>query len=127
MLGRPVQSPVTRSLRGRGQVDHFGERQPVPVAVLPFGWQATAARLARLGCSVALRQRPGESTPFETDDGLYVLDCRFGPIAEPGHLAAEIKAQLGVVEHGLFIGLADRALIASEAGVRVLEPLAPRR
>jgi ribose 5-phosphate isomerase A len=97
----------------------LGERQPVPVAVLPFGWQATAARLARLGCSPTLRRRPGESTPFETDDGLYVLDCPFGPIARPGHLAAEIKAQLGVVEHGLFVGLAHGALVAGSDGVRV--------
>jgi ribose 5-phosphate isomerase A len=108
-------------------VGRLGEHHPVPVAVLPFGWHAAVERITALGASVTRRQAAGETTPFVTNDGLHVLDCQFGPISDPARLASEIKAQLGVVEHGLFIGLADRALIASEAGVRVLEPLAPRR
>ena len=104
----------------------LGERHPVPVAVLPFGWQTTAGRLAHLGGSVTPRQAAGDTAPFVTNDGLYVLDCRFGPIADPDGLAAEIKAQLGVVEHGLFIGLAHRALVAGADGVSVIEPEAAR-
>jgi len=103
-------------------VGRLGEHHPIPVAVLPFGWQAAAGRLTALGAGVTRRQAVGETTPFVTNDGLYVLDCQFGPISEPARLASEIKALLGVVEHGLFIGLADRAVIAGASGVRILEP-----
>ena len=100
----------------------LGERQPVPVAVVPFGWQATARRLERLGCRAELR-RDGEdrAAPRVSDDGLYILDCHFGPIPEPHRLAQEIKSLVGVVEHGLFIGLVDQVLVAGDDGVAVLD------
>ena len=97
----------------------LGERQPVPVAVIPFGWEGTTPRLERLGCRAELR-RDGDA-PRVTDDGLYVLDCHFGPIAEPPRLAHDIKSVVGVVDHGLFLGLADRVLVAGEDGVTVLD------
>ena len=97
----------------------LGERQPVPVAVIPFGWQATARRLERLGCRAELRR--ADDGPRVTDDGLFILDCSFGTIPEPHRLAHEIKALVGVVDHGLFIGLVDRVLVAGEDGVTVLD------
>lgn len=102
-------------------VQTLGERQAVPVAVVPFGWQGTAGRLSRLGATVALRHRGSSPAPFVTDDGHYVLDCRFGPIRDPHRLASEIKSVVGVVEHGLFLGLAERVVVAGSEGVRVLE------
>jgi ribose 5-phosphate isomerase A len=104
----------------------LGERQPVPVAVVPFGWSGTAARLEELGCSVRLR-RGADGTPSLTDDGHYILDCRFGPIGEPARLADRIKSVPGVVEHGLFIGRADLVVLGTGAGVKVLEPEEVRR
>lgn len=98
----------------------LGERQPVPVAVLRFGWRQTAARIGQLGCSPTLRMHG--NAPLTSDDGLYLLDCHFGPIVDPARLGAAIKAIPGVVEHGLFLGLASRALVASEQGVAVYEP-----
>ena len=98
----------------------LGERQAVPVNVVRFGWRQTAARLARLGCEPILRTTD-RGAPFVTDDNNYVLDCRFGAIAQPARLAEEIKGLLGVVEHGLFIGIADRVVVGSPSGARVLE------
>lgn len=110
-------------------VTTLGERQPVPVAVVPFGWRQTAARIEQLGATVALRRQDGraDGPPVRTDDDLYLLDCRFGPIHEPTRLAAALKGTLGVVEHGLFLGLAARAILAAEDGVCVIEARAEGR
>ncbi len=105
-------------------VGSLGEKVPVPVAIVPFGWQRTADRIARLGGEPILR-RAG-TDPLVSDDGLYIVDCRFGPIAEPGRLSEALKSLLGVVDHGLFLGLAWRAIVAGASGVTVLEPGAVR-
>ena len=93
-------------------------RGPLPVEVVPFGWRQTAANLERLGCQASLRQADGR--PFVSDEGHYVLDCYFGAIPEPVALAVEIKALVGVVEHGLFIELADRVVVAGSGGIEEL-------
>ena len=100
-------------------VSTLGERQPVPVEVVQFGWRRTAEALEQLGCQASLRQVEGSS--FLSDEGHYILDCRFGSIEDPARLATEIKAIVGVVEHGLFIGLANRLIVAGERGVQVYE------
>jgi ribose 5-phosphate isomerase A len=101
-------------------VGALGEKVPVPVAIVPFGWRRTADRVARLGGDPILRRANG--APVVSDDGLYILDCRFGPISEPARVAAALKGLLGVVDHGLFLGLAWRVIVASASGVTVLEP-----
>jgi ribose 5-phosphate isomerase A len=88
----------------------------VPVEVIPFGWQATARRLRDLGAKPERRD-------FVTDSGNYILDCDFGFIAEPAGLAAELDHVTGVVEHGLFIGLATEVHVAEVEGVRILRQL----
>jgi ribose 5-phosphate isomerase A len=100
-------------------VVRLGERWAVPVVVVPFGWRQTAERIRQVGGEPSLRLDRG--TPKITDDELYILDCRFGPISDPGRLAASLKATLGVVEHGLFVGIATQAIVAGEDGIRVLE------
>ncbi|MCC7104888.1 MAG: ribose-5-phosphate isomerase RpiA [Chloroflexi bacterium] len=104
-------------------VTRLGERTPVPVEVVRFGWRQTAAELARLGAEP--RQRLAEGQPFVTDEGHYVLDCRFQSLADPARLAARIKSIVGVVEHGLFVQLVDRVIVAGEQGVEEL--VGPRR
>jgi ribose 5-phosphate isomerase A len=99
-------------------VSQLGERWAVPVVVVPFGWRQTADRIRRLGGEPSLRFDGG--SPLVTDDGLYVLDCRFGPIADPGRLGTALKGVLGVVEHGLFVGLAKQAIVAGEDGIMIL-------
>jgi len=100
-------------------VSQLGERWAVPVVVVPFGWRQTADRIRALGGSPSLRQTG--SSPLVTDEGLYILDCRFGPIADPGRLARELKGILGVVEHGLFVGLAKQAIVAGQDGIEILK------
>ena len=100
-------------------VDRLGKTS-VPVEVVSFGWEVTAERLARLGARPVLRMAGG--SPFRTDEGHLILDCAFGAIDEPAELEQAIGRTVGVVESGLFVGMASLALVASEAGVIELTP-----
>ena len=106
-------------------VSTLATTRPTPVEVIPFGWRHTAERLAALGCRPTLRLRTGAAgtapTPFITDGGHYVVDCQFGPLAQPDATASQIKAITGVVEHGLFIGLTERVIVGGPDGVRVYD------
>jgi ribose 5-phosphate isomerase A len=105
----------------------LGERQPVPVEVVPFGWSRTAAALEKLGGEVSLRRRSPSGRPYVTDGGNHIVDCRFGRIGDPAALERSIKALPGVVESGIFVGLADRVVVAGAGGVRVIERRAGAR
>ncbi|WP_027134663.1 ribose-5-phosphate isomerase RpiA [Geminicoccus roseus] len=91
---------------------------PVPVEVVEFGWQATARRIAGLGGVPVLRQMEG--TPYRTDGGNLILDCGFGPIADPAFLDRELHGIVGLVETGLFIGRAQSVQVAAPSGIREL-------
>jgi ribose 5-phosphate isomerase A len=97
----------------------FGTRCPVPVETVQFGWQATERRLIALGCTTRLR-RSAEGNPVITDGGNYVIDCSFGAIADAAGLADRIKREVGVVETGLFIGLATDIIVAGAKGVELI-------
>ena len=97
----------------------LGGSAPVPVEVVPFGWETTAARLAQLGTEPELR-RSTDGQPFRTDGGNLILDCRFTPIADPAGLDQAIGQTIGVVETGLFIGMARMALVADDHGIQRL-------
>lgn len=94
-------------------VAHLGAF-PLPVEVVPFGWQATMKKLAALGCVPVPRFREGK--PFATDNGNLIIDCDFARIEHPQVLEEKIKAICGVVECGLFIGLAHRVIIGKADG-----------
>jgi len=98
----------------------LGTRCPVPVEVVPFGWPAQAAYLESLGARPALRAK-SDGSPFHTDQGNVILDCRFDPIQDPLQLAARLNERAGIVEHGLFLGLATDAIVANNRGVRHLK------
>jgi ribose 5-phosphate isomerase A len=100
------------------RVARLGEKAPLPVEVVPFGWTHTRDRLAALGLDPTLRTRDG--APVVTDGNHYLLDCRWLLSIDPHLLALEIKATTGVVEHGLFLGLADTVLVGTPAGVEEL-------
>jgi ribose 5-phosphate isomerase A len=102
-------------------VERLGEHGPVPVAVVQFGWQHTARAIERLGARPE-RRLAVDGLPFVSDDGLYILDCHFAPIDAPAELASTLKQLVGVVEHGLFLGLTDKVIIAAENGVQELQP-----
>lgn len=103
-------------------VSRLGERAPVPVEVVPFGLARTRLLLERLGAEA--RPRPAGGSLFVTDNGNHVVDCRFEAPFDPEELAAELSSLPGVVEHGLFLGLADLAFVAGAGGVRRLEAAA---
>jgi len=94
-------------------VDRLGAFR-VPVEVLAFGQRQTAAALRALGARVELRRRDG--AVVLTDNDNLVLDCDFGPIADPARLEREIDAIPGVIESGLFVGLAGRVLVGDRSG-----------
>ncbi len=99
-------------------VDRLGAHMPVPVEVTQFGWQATAAAIDQLGAHPKLRQAGGQ--PFVTDGGNFILDCRFGPIADARQLERLLNTTVGVVENGLFVGRTSAVIVASERDVEVL-------
>jgi ribose 5-phosphate isomerase A len=91
----------------------------VPVEVVPFGAGALARFIAGLGAKVCLRRDPA-GAPIITDQGNYLLHCGFGPISDPAALAATLKSRAGIVEHGLFLGLATDLIVAGNAGMRYI-------
>jgi ribose 5-phosphate isomerase A len=98
---------------------------PLPVEVVRFGLRATTrlieALAAEAGCEGEVRLRPGQGDlPFITDQGNLIVDCAFHTIPEPEVLAFALKRVPGVVEHGLFLGLADVAIVAGSGGVQVI-------
>jgi len=92
--------------------ERLGTRCRVPVEVLRFACATERAFLESLGATVVLR--PDGAGPFVTDEGNWILDATFGPIADPPALAAELAARAGIVEHGLFLGLAHDVLVATD-------------
>ena len=99
---------------------------PLPIEVLPFGLEATKraieAVIKAAGASGALKLRQGkDGHAFVTDGGHWILDAALGHIAQPKLLADKLAAVPGVMEHGLFIEMADLAIIASAGGVRLVE------
>jgi ribose 5-phosphate isomerase A len=95
----------------------LGERMRLPVEVVRFGWKQTASRVSRLGFDLALRYSGADSaTPFTTDNGGFVLDCDTGPLSAPSVVADALKLVPGVVDHGLFLGLARSALQVDSDG-----------
>ncbi len=97
----------------------LGTRFALPVEVVDFGHRATARWLETQGGSVRLRLRT-DGQPFRTDQGNLILDWAYGPIADPAALAARLAARAGIVEHGLFVGLATDLFVAGALGVRHL-------
>jgi ribose 5-phosphate isomerase A len=98
----------------------LGTHWPVPVEVAPFGWRSQAAYLESLGARPVLRLN-ADGTPFKTDQGNLILDCHFGPILDPAQLAAQMNERAGIVEHGLFLGLATDVVVGGAGGVRHLK------
>jgi ribose 5-phosphate isomerase A len=97
---------------------------PLPVEVVPFGLAATVrgveAVLGRLGLAGAVVERQAAGRPYLTDNGNRILDLRLGRIPDPEALAQSLKSIPGVVEHGLFIGMASAAIIAGQGGLKRL-------
>jgi len=103
------------------RVTRLGERTPVPVEVLAFGWRRTAARLRDLGAEPRLRANGDQ--PWGTDNGHLVLDCQLPASYDAAAVrafAAGVDRVPGVLGHGLFLGLTARAFLAGPAGIEEL-------
>jgi ribose 5-phosphate isomerase A len=97
---------------------------PLPVEVIPFGLGATRKRIERtaerLGLSGGIALRMAGGAPFQSDGGHHILDASFGRIPDPEALAAALDSIPGVVDHGLFLGMAHSAILAGDGGLQRL-------
>lgn len=90
-------------------------RFPLPVEVVPFGWEMTVRKLKATGCSTSVRMKE-DGTAFITDNGNYIVDCHFHTIPSPAALQDRLNLIPGVVENGLFIGMAGTVIAGYEDG-----------
>lgn len=106
---------------GSKLVQRLGQKAPLPVEVVPFGWQAHLPYLKALGARPVRRERDGQ--PYRSDNGNYILDCHFDDpegIGDPAVLDWQLLGRAGIVEHGLFLEMAAIAYVADSTGVRTL-------
>ena len=95
-------------------------RFPLPVEVVQFAWELTARRVAAVvGVEPELRLAVG-GEPYVTDNGNFILDCRCGSIQDPAATERALKSLTGVVESGLFVGMAELAVVADEEGLELV-------
>lgn len=102
------------------RTEMLGTRSALPVEVVKFGFESHEHFLHQLGCQPTLR-RDADGQPFVTDNGNYMYDCRFKQIDQPAVLEATLRKRAGIVESGLFVGIAKLALIADEKAVERIE------
>ena len=102
-------------------VNKLGSNGEVPVEIVSFGWQSTTHRLEKLGWKPVLRSGP-DGVPFVTDGGHYILDCSFekGISIQIQSRATQLHDTVGVVEHGMFLGMTTEVHVGSATSVRVL-------
>jgi ribose 5-phosphate isomerase A len=100
-------------------VTHLGSRSAIPVEVVPFGWQSTAQKLSALGATAVLRINT-DGQPFVTDGGHYIVDCSFGAIPDAAKLDRDLNQIVGLVEHGMFLGMTSLVVIGKADGVETL-------
>jgi ribose 5-phosphate isomerase A len=96
-------------------------RFPLPVEIIPFARTVLERKITALGAAVKQRTRT-DGSAFVTDEGHHILDCNFGKIADPPALARVLSDMPGVVEHGLFIGIAKVALVGKGSSVIEIRP-----
>jgi ribose 5-phosphate isomerase A len=97
----------------------LGTRWALPVEVIPFAAKAAENFLKSQGAAVILRL-DDNGQPYQTDQNNYILDANFGEMADPNNIAASLNERAGIVEHGLFLGLASDVIVATEDGIRHL-------
>lgn len=95
---------------------------PLPVEVVKMAYRLVERKLDALGLNPVLRLQKDSQSPLLTDENNYILDCHCGSIDDPNRTAEEIRGIVGVIEHGLFLGMASSCLVADEHGVKELKP-----
>ncbi|WXG40560.1 MAG: ribose-5-phosphate isomerase RpiA [Candidatus Freyarchaeum deiterrae] len=102
-------------------VQRLGETGAVPVEVIPMAWKLVKIKLEERGARVVLREGTGKAGPVVTDNGNFVLDAYFAKISDPGSLEKELKSIPGVVENGLFVGMAEMVYVGSDKDLKILQ------
>lgn len=100
--------------------EHLGETWALPIEVVPFAQRTVTDFLTKLGAGVELRRNIA-GKPYLTDQQNIILDARFGPMPSPEDIAAALNRCAGIVEHGLFLGLATLVIVAANDGIQVLD------
>ena len=100
-------------------VEYICQKSPLPVEIVRFAHEATVRRLERFGCVPKLRMWDGAL--YVTDNGNYIADCKFDRIDNPAKMESDLNLVPGVVDNGLFVGLAHKVVVASDRGIRILE------
>lgn len=100
-------------------VKQLGENWALPVEVLVYGAESQRAYLERLGAVVSIR-KSADGHLFHTAQGNLIFDCQFGLIADPFLLARQLDARAGIVEHGLFLEMAEQVIVAGPLGIKIL-------
>ena len=106
-------------------VHQLGTKAPLPVEVVQFSQRHLAKQMSGLGCVPMLRQ--SDSKPYVTDNGNYILDCMFKGIDDPRQVERKLKEMPGVVETGLFLGMADTVIVGAPTGVRTMKRKEPKK
>jgi ribose 5-phosphate isomerase A len=107
-------------------VERLGSHGEVPVEIVPFAWGSTARRMENLGWKPVLRL-DSNGAPFMTDGGHYIVDCSFDLAVPIQSKAAQLHDTVGVVEHGMFLGMATQVHVGSVTAARVLRKQAGRQ
>ena len=102
--------------------DVLGNGKVVPIEIHPFGVTPALKGVEKLGAKVSLRLSSGKLGPLVTDNGNYIIDADFGPIADPWWLNRELHAIPGVIETGMFLGYAHLAYVGGRGSVKRLKP-----
>lgn len=100
-------------------VEHLGQKAPLPVEIVQFGHEATIRKIEKLGCQTRVRIKDG--AVFISDNGNYIVDCRFSDIFDPAELERDLNMIPGVVDNGLFVGIASKVIVATKDGIRILD------
>ncbi len=102
-------------------VKRLGETSGVPVEVIPMAWKVVKIKLEEKGAKVVLREGTGKAGPVVTDNGNFILDAYFTEISKPSALESEINSIPGVVENGLFVGMAELVYVGLDKELKVLQ------
>src|SRR4030067_319925 len=100
-------------------VEYICQKSPLPVEIVRFAHEATVRRLERFGC--VPKRRVWDGALYVTDNGNYIADCKFDRIDNPAKMESDLNLVPGVVDNGLFVGLAPKVVVASDRGIRTLE------
>lgn len=122
LLHEKIVAQATKQLiivaDGSKYVPTLGTSWALPIEVIPFGAQSQYRFLQSLGRTAKIREDKDDPTkPFLTDEGNLIIDTQFGLITDPYALAHKLNNRTGIVEHGLFLGMATMAIIATETGI----------